>query len=50
MTKVTFFDNHDTQREEAQHTCKNGDFYQLANPSLQTDATELLAGLSNLAP
>ena len=50
MAKVTFLDNHDTQREEAQITNNNGDFYQLANTSLQTNVTELLADPSNLAP
>ena len=47
---LMFLDNHDTQCEEAQITNKNGDFYQLANLSLLTNVTELVADPSNLAP
>ena len=40
---VMFLDNHDTQRGEAQITHENGDCHQLANLSLLTKVTELVA-------
>ena len=45
-----FLDNHDTQCEEAQITYTNDDFYQLANLSILTNVTKLVADPSNLAP
>ena len=46
---VVFFDNHDTQRGEAQITYKNDDLYHVASFSFLPHVAELVADLSNLA-